>query len=350
MFLYGDSSLVTDIMGNAAYTLVDSVTREGVRSMVDSIKSKSMFNKFLENMKRTTDAFLLSIEDVKNFVFTEDVSEQLADILDTINRSDSSQPLSVLMAGPPGAGKTATMRYLVYEIRKKAKNRTKVFVMDGSYLKQFDNATAIQILQVVMRDAITSVRKGNQVIMAIDEIDAIFGIDKANRTMRSDILVTFLFLLNEMNMLCEKEGIKGKFFFFGTTNHVGFMDEAFSRRFTFFLPFGILDDSQKLKLYDIYIKKYTKDQISIDSTVEKMILFLGKSETALMPDDIKNIIRQACVSAYNDNTKLLDGEKILKYFLNVYKKTLYFAGKDAYKVNIIIKDMEAKALQVLGKN
>jgi AAA+ superfamily predicted ATPase len=349
------------VLEQLVYSLGDSATKEVVGIIKERINASLNFASAMRSFRKNTMDFLKYPENVLTFTFSSEISNQLQEVLQITDviidqmrnpkvKVSFVPSLKLLLAGPAGVGKTAIMRNLIAKFRKNTK-KVKVLVIDGAELKQFNEETSLILIKRIFEDFRDLVKKGYIVILGIDEIDCLFGINKDVKTLRSSLITSFLYELNEITFLCENIQGRGNFIFFGTTNLVGLLDEAFARRFNFYFTFGLPSANEKEKIYLDYInsfKKVTKIQCDSSEEFVKFVQFISSQENILTPSDLKIIIRNSFSQVFTINYKnpqktlVLTKDIIFIKFIQELKKKLEFNGFSSEYVQKNIQDIKEK--------
>ncbi|MGE0201613.1 MAG: AAA family ATPase [Candidatus Melainabacteria bacterium] len=154
---------------------------------------------------------------------------------------------NVLLAGPPGTGKTELARALASELNKGSK--TTFFNVDVEKLLQLEPGTGARNVGQ-LRKAIQKSRS-DKVILFMDEIDGLTSRSMAGANPETNKTITAI-----LKLIDGVEPIKGKeILVVGASNHPRVMDEALINRFRRVIKVGAPNRDELTEMYQLYARK-----------------------------------------------------------------------------------------------
>lgn len=288
-----DDRFNTVVMQLAAYEAKQGHTAlaRDIRFLLDKPREKAgkviPFNKDLGEM------IISNISDNKlsDLVVTEDLKVRIERILkeyrqrDKLKKHGMNNRRKILLAGPPGTGKTMTASVLAGELHLPI-----CTIMMDKLVTKFMGETSAKLRQIF--DTIAE----NQSVYLFDEFDAI----GTERSMDNDV-GEMRRVLNSFLQFIEKD--ESDSLIVAATNNLKLLDQALFRRFDDVLHYKLPDKIEIQRLILNRLGNFTDKGISLDNIIEKCAL-LSHAEIARACDDA---IKEAILSDKNlIDEKLLD--------------------------------------------
>ena len=356
-FMFLECNVLRDLTSSLSNSLCNEVSKMSAQYMHDHINQR----KISRDLNEISSQFLAGKQTYMDMIFDGAAKEEIQDIdtmVDRIiegvkSRAPLKDFLTVLLSGPPGGGKTEIMRHICAKARSSYGN-VMTFIFPGSYLRRYKNREAVAAIEDMMRSVEEAVVKGAVVVMCIDEADALLSSNSGNKNSRSDILVSFLSHISHLESLVRDPKTKGNCIVLCTTNVVRALNEAMSRRFTFFVELGI---PQKSTLTAIFKSKILKFAIECSKNLKLPIKYwpsvisdnyinvMIQNSHGLMGGEINNIVQRAFIRARLLNIPL-DNRTLFYCFMVELKKRLIIVHKFSDEV---VSEIMEKMQEIYNK-
>jgi len=224
-----------------------------------------------------------------------------ADILATYNLKPKNK---ILFCGPPGTGKTYSAQVISSVL-----NIPLIYVRFDSIISSYLGETAANL-----RKVFDFIENGTWVVL-FDEVD-IIGKNRDDHYEHGEIKRV---VNNFLQML---DTFEGSSLIIAATNHQHILDPAIWRRFDEIVYFDLPGESERLKLFELYLKPIKKNKIDL--------LEYAKKTEGFSPSDIK----MACIEAIkyailNDKDQLTPTE--LDYALSRFKERMNIRNRGRKK-------------------
>ncbi|MDI3519989.1 MAG: hypothetical protein PWQ34_2136 [Caldanaerobacter sp.] len=224
-----------------------------------------------------------------------------ADILATYNLKPKNK---ILFCGPPGTGKTYSAQVISSVL-----NIPLIYVRFDSIISSYLGETAANL-----RKVFDFIENGTWVVL-FDEVD-IIGKNRDDHYEHGEIKRV---VNNFLQML---DTFEGSSLIIAATNHQHILDPAIWRRFDEIVYFDLPGESERLKLFELYLKPIKKNKIDL--------LEYAKKTEGFSPSDIK----MACIEAIkyailNDKDQLTPME--LDYALSRFKERMNIRNRGRKK-------------------
>jgi SpoVK/Ycf46/Vps4 family AAA+-type ATPase len=215
---------------------------------------------------------------IDTLIITDEIKSQLeqvikefkdADILATYNLQNKKK---ILLCGRPGTGKTFSA-----QIISSVLNIPLVYVRFDAIISSYLGETATNLRKVF--DYIES----STWIVLFDEFDVI-GKNRDDNHEHGEIKRV---VNNFLQML---DNVKGDSIILAATNHQNMLDPAIWRRFDDIIYYGLPDNNNRHKLFDIYLKPINKEP---DIDINKAVSMTNN----FSPADIKMVTEEAMKTA-----------------------------------------------------
>lgn len=167
------------------------------------------------------------------------------DILRIVRALENQPRANILLAGPPGTGKTGFSHFVARQLGKPLLRKTAADLLDA-YVGQTEKAIAAMFEEANRSDA----------VLLLDEVDGLLR-DRGTAARRWEVTQ-----VNEL--LSRMEDFNG--IFICSTNHAAALDAAAMRRFLIKLEFGYLSPQQSLTLLENHLGAQLKAQEHADAT------------------------------------------------------------------------------------
>lgn len=276
------------------------------REIKEIIEKSSSKNKIVR-MKKDAQLFqcLLSEHKEIELVVSEEIRVRIERILIEYRQREKLRSFGmknrsrILIEGAPGTGKTLTASILATEL-----NLPLYVVQMDKLITKFMGETSVKLRQIFETIA------DNRAVFLFDEFDAIGAdrsLDNEVGEMRR-VLNSFLkFLEND-----DSDSI-----IIAATNNHKMLDQALFRRFDDVLHYGLPDDGQIKRLFEIKLSEFYNEK-AVTKKIREMAFGLSHAEiTKVCEDCIKTII--------------LDGTKLSPQLIEKYLKERVdaYASKEA---------------------
>ena len=245
----------------------------------------------------------------------------------------------LLLAGPPGTGKTMIAKALANEAKIKF-----FYINSSSIIDRFVGMGAKNV-----RDAFETAKKNQPCILFFDEIDAI-GSNRDNTMQNSENTQTLNALLQELDGFETSD----KVYLIAATNRMDRLDPALVRPGRFDRKIVInppRDSATRLKLFEHYLKDATDEEVDLQVMAKQTAGFTGA--------DIAQICNEAKVIAIQNDKKKVSSENIeeaLDKFLfngnrtrNEYKKDLEIVAyhESGHALSMLLNGMPVARISVI---
>ncbi len=237
-----------------------------------------------ENAKGVTFADIVGIDEV--LVEVKEVVEFLKNPKKYTDLG-AKFPKGILLAGPPGTGKTMIAKAIANEAKCKF-----IYTSASSFVEKYVGVGAERI-----RELFLIASKNAPAIIFIDEIDAIGAVERgagANEEYRQT--------LNEL--LCKMDGFKenSSILVIGATNNAFALDRALKRpgRFTRIIKVSKPNEEGRKAILAHYISKLPKVSIEKADTEN-----LAKETTGFSPAELENLVNEAAMLAVREDAKVI---------------------------------------------
>ncbi|KAI8953402.1 P-loop containing nucleoside triphosphate hydrolase protein [Xylaria longipes] len=211
--------------------------------------------------------------------------------------SHKGEGIIILLAGPPGVGKTLTAESVA------EKSRVPLYIVSAS-----DLGTKAEGVEKGLTAALECCQLWDAVLL-IDEADVFLESRDSNNLERNELVSIFLRRL---------EYYRGLMFL--TTNRITAIDNAVKSRIDLILPYLELDEQNRRKVWVNFLQKLKPGIASIsDSDLDEL------AKTPLNGREIKNSIKTALVLANTDKPL---GLKHLKVVLGIRNRALLLDQHD----------------------
>ncbi|KAL1599765.1 hypothetical protein SLS60_007569 [Paraconiothyrium brasiliense] len=178
----------------------------------------------------------------------------------------------ILLAGPPGVGKTLTSEAVA------EKSRVPLYMLSAGEL-----GSRPEDLEAGLKRALTCCQLWGAVLL-IDEADVFMESRSSNNLIRNELVSIFLRQL---------EYYQGLLFL--TTNRISTIDPAFRSRVDLILPYHDLDEAARKQVWKNFIRRLPADDVQMnDSDFDEL------AKTAMNGREIKNLIKTALVLGARD--------------------------------------------------
>ena len=216
------------------------------------------------------------------------LQEEFIDIIKNPEVKNSQKPSGVLLAGPPGCGKTLLARAIAGEtgvpfLSTAGSSFVEIYVGTG--------AKRVRELYEAAREEAKN-HPSKTAIVFIDEVDAVAGSRKTGGS--SEDLRTINALLHEMDGSDNKDENDIKIITIVATNNEDMLDSAFKRSGRIDLKYTIDDPRYSVKAREEILKIHAKD-LKFHSEEEKtqMLHNLAVSSSGLSGADLAELLKKA---------------------------------------------------------
>lgn len=230
----------------------------------------------------------------------DEAKENLTEIVDYLHNPDkyreigASMPKGILLAGPPGTGKTMLAKAVAGEAN------VPFFSMSGSeFVEMFVGMGASKV-----RDLFKQAKEKAPCIVFIDEIDAVGRARGKNPNMgaNDERENTLNQLLTEMDGFGTNSGV----IILAATNRADILDKAllragrFDRQITVDLP----ELKDRIEIFNVHLRNIKKDD-SVDVEV------MARQTAGFSGADIANVCNEAALIAARNNKKTVDRDSFM---------------------------------------
>lgn len=346
---------------------INGVVSETTKQIVGYWKDQATMKSFLRTMEKNTKDFFNSIydkkgnvlieSDVLQFQYDNEIKEHLYILLEKINymitqpnENKLTNILTVLLAGVPGTGKTAIMKYITHLVFSKSQSNKKkcvIFFLSGSDLYSCSKKDGVSIISTLKNIIINYKRKGINVVLCIDEIDSLIGSNKDKKHAKIPLISAFINFLDSLDSIENNiNNTEGDIFIIGTTNNPGCIEEAFSRRWKEYISFLLPTSDPKVATYKQYLSHLSsRTKITYNEISDLFLQFLASSESVLSYSDVNTIIFNAFLMCLITKQKSLTMKVLFKSFLETLRKTCEFQSESL----IDIKKKEQNLINIFNK-
>lgn len=337
-----EPSFIHQIRDDVSKSFIDHGIRTAIiEPTVDYIKHMFEVKSFLTRIYKDSSLFYSYDDKFSQLVMDVhvriSVDAYIESIINPATRSydNDLRMNSLLLAGPPGTGKTEVMRHIAITLKKRFK-KVMVYFLIGSHLIIKDEEQSIRILSKLFQRMTQHVKRGGIAYLAIDEADSILS-NSNNMGNRSGLLTHLLSLMSGMELLNASLQNNGQFLFVVSTNLPQAITPAFARRLTH-INFSLPSYSVQTQVFQQYLKKYSGKNPSLTVKIkpqqyERILKLFCQS---LTHGFIENIVKLSCLIARH----LLPRTRVLTLYclLHVLRDELY----KHYTVIEKLQDAQAK--------
>ncbi|MDQ2087918.1 ATP-binding protein [Herbivorax sp. ANBcel31] len=280
-----------------------SLARE-IRSIIDKSKSSG---KVIHLNKDFGDMIASSISEnrLSELVVEDDIKARVERILkefrqqDKLKKHGMNNRRKILLAGPPGTGKTMTASILAGELHLPL-----CTIMVDKLVTKFMGETSAKLRQIFETIAET------QAVYLFDEFDAI----GSERSMDSDVGEMRRVLNSFLQFIEQDQSLS---LIVAATNNLRLIDQALFRRFDDVLHYRLPKESEIEKLIKNRLSGFIDSKLELKEVVKKCI-FLSHAEIARACDDA---IKEAIL---NDKETV---DKKLLYLMIAERNSVYQRGE-----------------------
>lgn len=259
-------------------------------------------------------------------------------LLENLHKSNNlKEGIYVLLAGPPGTGKSQTCAYLAAKALSIYK-KTEAYFVNGSDFKSEKNPA--KIVKIFFDNMVKKIQSGNDIVLCIDEVDALLMPDNTKSTNRSDITSMFLTIMSEVDNLIKNKPKIGNFVLIVNTNFADTIDPALVRRFKHFITLNIPSETTRINILKNYLEtnniitilkqKFTFDTNVISNQDLEKIVHICHN---LSPGEILNCINKAKQTLlYNYMKKNMYREHIL---LDISSLNIIFSKEPSLNEQVV---------------
>ncbi|MBI5201052.1 MAG: ATP-dependent zinc metalloprotease FtsH [Elusimicrobia bacterium] len=224
---------------------------------------------------------------------------QLMEIVDMLKhperyrRAGADIPTGILMAGPPGTGKTYTAQALANEAG------VNFLSMEGpAFINKYVGESAAKV-----REFFAEARSKAPCIVFIDEIEALAG-KRVESTQGADKETNGAVtqLLVEMDGMTDNlDGTKPLVIVVGATNRIDMLDPAVLRpgRFDRKVIFNLPDVKGREAVLNLYVNKRKKKGVPYAEDLD--LKAIAVETTGMSPADLRNVVNMASTLAAREN-------------------------------------------------
>ncbi|MBI4347365.1 MAG: ATP-dependent zinc metalloprotease FtsH [Elusimicrobia bacterium] len=231
----------------------------------------------------------------------DEQKEQLMEIVDMLKnparyrRAGADIPTGILMAGPPGTGKTFTAQALANEAG------VNFMSLEGpAFINKYVGESANKV-----REFFAAARQKAPTILFIDEIEALAGkrLDGDQGAERETNAAVTQLLVEMDGMSDNLDGSKPLVIIVGATNRIDMLDPAvlrpgrFDRKVIFTLP----DVKGREAVLNLYVNKRKKKGVPYAPDLDTKEI--ARQTAGMSPADLRNIVNLASTLAARENRR-----------------------------------------------